>query len=216
MRTDPATCPLCGHHAIESFFEDANRHYLRCSHCELIFVPQNDWVTKEAEKATYDLHNNSAEDQGYRQFLSRLTIPLLEKLPPQQLGLDFGCGPGPALPAMLEEHGHQVVLFDRHYQNNPTVLNRPYDFICATEVVEHLHNPNKEFTRLFSILKPEGWLGIMTKLATDKSAFSRWHYIRDLTHICFYSHKSFEYLAQRFNAELIFVANDALLLRKKR
>ncbi len=208
-------CSLCLSETDNLFFTDRNRHYISCDHCGLIFVPQDFWLNAVEEKAVYDLHENSPHDQGYRNFLSRLTTPLSEKLKPQQKGLDFGCGPGPALPTLLEEQGHQVDRFDLHYHNDPTIFGNRYDFICATEVLEHLQAPNSEFTKLFSILKPGGWLGIMTKLVIDRQAFSKWHYIRDLTHICFYSHGTFEYLAHRFNAELNVVANDVILLRKK-
>ncbi len=207
------TCPLCIHNS-KPFFTDKNRRYLQCTHCQLVFVPQEYWLTRAEEKATYDLHENDAHDPGYRRFLSRLTEPLVKKLAPNKTGLDFGCGPGPALSALLEEQGHRVDLFDPHYHNNRQVFTKSYDFICATEVVEHLHNPDKEFSTLFALLKKGGRLGIMTKLVRDKQAFSSWHYIRDLTHICFYSHSTFEYLAQRFDAELSFVESDVIFLRK--
>lgn len=205
---------MCHHETFDLFFEDKDRRYISCGHCGLIFVPRDYWLGIAEEKAIYDLHENSPLDQGYRKFISRLTTPLLEKLEPQQKGLDFGSGPGPALPMLLEEHGHQVDRFDLHYQNDPAIFENQYDFICATEVVEHLQAPSTEFSRLFSTLKPGGWLGIMTKLVIDRQAFSNWHYIRDLTHICFYSRRTFEYLAQHFNAKLNLVANDVILLRK--
>lgn len=211
---DLPICPLCGGHNITPYYSGSSRNYLCCSNCQLVFVPQNQWLSVEAEKEIYDLHQNNVHDQGYRSFLSRLTEPLLDRLKPAQHGLDFGCGPGPALAAMLIEQGHKVDLFDLYYHNDPAVLTEQYDFICATEVVEHLREPNKEFSRLFSLIKTGGWLGIMTKLVIDQSAFSRWHYIRDLTHIRFYSHSTFEYLAQRFNAELSLITNDVILLRK--
>jgi 2-polyprenyl-3-methyl-5-hydroxy-6-metoxy-1,4-benzoquinol methylase len=212
---DCPACPLCGNRLNEPFYTSKIRPYWRCSHCTLVFVPQPYWLTAEEERATYDLHENQLQDQGYRNFLSRLIKPLAEKLAPNQQGLDFGCGPGPALARMLEEQGHQLDLFDLHYHKDPAVFGKKYDFICATEVVEHLHDPNKEFTRLFSMLKPAGWLGIMTKLVIDKQAFSQWHYIRDLSHICFYSQDTFEYLAHRFNADLSFGAKDVILLQKR-
>ena len=129
--------------------------------------------------------------------------------------LDFGCGPGPALSVMMEQQGRQMDLYDPFYYNDPSVFDKKYDFICATEVVEHLHNPNKEFAALFKMLRQNGWLGIMTKLVIDENAFKKWHYIRDMTHICFYGRSTFEYLAQRFNAEIDFVANDVILFNKK-
>ena len=207
-------CPLCTGDAIVLFFEDTKRNYLRCDSCSLIFVPGHFWLSAEEEKSEYDRHENDPQDLGYRKFLSRLSAPLLQRLEPAQQGLDFGCGPGPTLSRMLEEYGHQMDLYDPFYYNNPLLFSTQYDFICATEVVEHLREPAKEFGILFGMLKKGGWLGIMTKLTLDKQAFSRWHYIRDMTHICFYCRSTFEYLAQRFNAEIEFIGNDVILLRK--
>jgi SAM-dependent methyltransferase len=208
------TCPLCASEHPGAFFKDTTRTYRRCGRCQLVFVPKRYWLSPAQEKATYDLHENDADHPGYRQFLSRLSTPLLARLDSNQTGLDFGCGPGPALAALLEKRGHTVALFDPHYVNNPLVFDQTYDFICATEVVEHLHDPNKEWATLFKLLRPGGWLGIMTKLVIDQRAFSQWHYIRDRTHICFYSRSTFEYLARRFKAELSFVENDVILLNK--
>ena len=41
-------------------------------------------------------------------FLGRLAEPLVERLDPGASGLDFGCGPGPALAAMLTRRGYTV------------------------------------------------------------------------------------------------------------
>lgn len=208
-------CPLCSSQNPISFFKDTSRDYHRCHQCHLIFVPSCYWLSLEEEKAVYDLHENNAQDPGYQQFLSRLSRPLLEKLGSRKKGLDFGSGPGPALPAMLEAHGHRVDLYDLFYANHPWVFDQQYDFITASEVMEHLRTPDKVFTNLFRMLNPHGWLGIMTKLARDRRAFSQWHYIRDMTHICFYSRSTFEYIAGRFNAELTLLGNDVILLKKK-
>ncbi len=210
---DKTRCPLCKGGDTEPFHEDAVRIYMVCSSCQLVFVPTVYWLSLKEERATYDLHENDVNDPGYRRFLSRLTTPLLERLEPGRQGLDFGCGPGPALASMLEERGHRMELYDPFYANNPSVLNSTYDFICATEVVEHLRDPDQVFNTLFGLLKPGGLLGIMTKLVTDKSAFSNWHYIRDLTHICFFHRKTFYYLARHFGAELNFSGKDVILLQ---
>ena len=211
---DEPHCPLCDSDDIDSFYQDKNRIYLRCENCRLVSVPKCYWLSAEDEKATYDLHENNAQDQGYRQFLSRLSTPLLEKLDSNRKGLDFGCGPGPTLSVLLEAQGQQVDLYDPFYFNDPSVFHKKYDFITATEVVEHLHDPKQAFVELFKMLKRGGWLGIMTKLVMDEHAFRQWHYIRDLTHICFFSRNTFEYLAQHFNADLDFVASDVILLNR--
>lgn len=210
---DENRCPLCESGSGKLFFEDATRCYIRCRSCHLVFVPARYWLSTEDERATYDLHENVAHDPGYRQFLSRLTTPLLEKLRPSQHGLDFGCGPDSALSVLMEEQGHHVELYDPFYANNPSVFNTTYDFICATEVVEHLRDPNQVFTTLFTHIKPGGWLGLMTKLVIDHHAFSNWHYIRDMTHICFYHRNTFAYLAKQFNAKLTFIGKDVILFQ---
>jgi Methyltransferase domain len=214
-RCDRSPCPLCNSEKPDLFYEDKRRIYLRCLHCQLVFVPSGYWISPEAEKATYDLHQNDAGDPGYRQFLSRLSTPLLERLEPKQKGLDFGCGPGPTLSVLLAEHGHQVALYDPFYHNDPSVFEKSYDFICATEVVEHMHDPDTDFEALFKMLNPDGWLGLMTKRVMDNHDFSQWHYIRDMTHVCFYSRRTFEYLAQRFHATLHLIGNDVILLNKR-
>lgn len=208
-------CPLCHKQQSIPYYADGNRDYLCCPCCQLVFVPQQFWLSHTAEKAEYDLHENTPLDPGYRAFLGRLTTPLAERLPPGAKGLDFGCGANSALPILLAEQGYQVELFDPYYHNQPEHLARAYDFICATEVVEHLREPASEFERLFSILKPNGWLGIMTKQVRDRQAFGNWHYIRDLTHICFYSRATFRWLATKFAAELEFVGHDVILFRKR-
>jgi len=213
--SDENVCPLCAGTACKKYYQDKNRNYVQCSECGLVFVPQRFHLSKEEEKAIYDLHENDPQDGGYQKFLSRLTEPLVQRLPPNQHGLDFGCGPGPTLSIMLQRAGHRVDLYDPFYHNDLLVFSRTYDFICATEVVEHLREPSEAFAALFAMLKPGGWLGLMTKMVIDQKAFSRWHYIRDATHICFYSRHTFATIAQRFSAELQFVADDVILLHKK-
>lgn len=177
-------------------------------------MPPSQFLSPEAEKAEYDKHQNSPDDIGYRTFLSRLFIPLHDRLRPASIGLDFGSGPGPALSGMFEEAGHQVNLFDLFYAPDTTVLTQKYDFITASEVVEHLHNPARELSLLWSLLRPGGWLGIMTKLALDQAAFARWHYKNDLTHICFFSITTMEWLAWELQAELSPVGKDVFLFQK--
>ncbi len=216
MQPTPETeiCPLCSNDNILFYHSDKEREYFKCCACSLVFVPEFYHLSPEEEKKRYHLHQNNAEDEGYRRFLSRLAVPLLDRLPPDQSGLDFGCGPGPVLAMMLEEAGHRMSLFDLYYHNEPETLKGCYDFITATEVAEHLAAPGIALGRLIGMLKSGGYLGLMTKLVTDPDAFSRWHYIQDDTHISFFSRDTFEYLAERHNTALEFIGNDVILLRK--
>ena len=213
------SCPLCLSPKSEHFFEDKKRRYLRCTHCALVFVPKQYWLSEEEEKAEYDKHDNDPNDLGYRKFLSRLHDPMIALLAQSSNGMDFGCGPGPALAQMFQERGHNVALYDKFFYPDETLLDEhhhQYDFISTTEVVEHLHEPAKVLDQLWRLLKPGGYLGVMTKLVIDQPAFSTWHYKNDPTHICFFSKPTLQWLANKWHAELEFFAADAFVFRKPR
>ncbi|UTV27655.1 class I SAM-dependent methyltransferase [Photobacterium atrarenae] len=209
------TCPLCHCPSAEAFFEDRLRAYFRCRDCALIFADPAALLAPDEEKAVYDQHENNPADQGYRRFLSRLAAPLAERLgPASRSGLDFGCGPGPTLSVMLSEMGHQMAIYDPYFANEPAVLARTYDFVTCTEAIEHFYTPAKEWALLRDMVRPGGWLGLMTKLATDADAFASWHYKNDPTHVSFFSRETFRFLARRDGLNVEFVGNDVILLRK--
>ncbi|MCC5882165.1 MAG: class I SAM-dependent methyltransferase [Halomonas sp.] len=209
------TCPLCASPHSRHFHCDARRDYYRCEQCRLAFVPPDQRLTPEQEKAVYDQHENHPDDPGYRRFLSRLFDPLRQRLSPGAPGLDFGAGPGPTLSVMFEEAGHPMAIYDPYYAPDPAVLARHYAFITATEVVEHLFAPGYELERLAALLPGGGWLGLMTKRMTSEEDFARWHYILDPTHVCFFSESSFEWLADHLGMRVEFPAADVALLQKR-
>ncbi|WED21906.1 class I SAM-dependent methyltransferase [Vibrio sp. JC009] len=208
------SCPLCKQADAEFYYEDKVRPYYQCSRCQLVFVPEEHRLDPAREKGFYDLHENNPEDEGYRRFLSRMADPLLDKLEANSSGLDFGCGPGPTLHLLLEQEGHNVELYDIYYYPDTGVLDKTYDFMTATEVIEHLFEPDKVWQQWLNLVKPGGWLGIMTKQVKGVEAFSSWHYKNDLTHVIFFSRETFQYLAERDNLQLEFIGNDVILLRK--
>ena len=196
------------------FYKGKRRAYFQCLTCSLVFVDPDQFLSKKDEKTIYDFHQNSMDDKGYKRFLSRMIVPMQEGLPRNGYGLDFGSGPGPVLSEMFKEAGFSMALYDRFYAPDLKVFKKQYDFITATEVVEHLHDPGKELKRLWACLKPGGRMGIMTKLVIDKKVFASWHYKRDLTHVCFFSKTTFKWLAYRLRADLVFAAKDVVLLFK--
>jgi hypothetical protein len=207
-------CPLCAGAELADYHSDQRRAYRQCLACQLVFVPPRFHLSADQEKAEYDLHENDPHDLGYRSFLNRLAQPLLEKLQPGSQGLDFGSGPGPCLSLMLEEQGHSVALYDLYYANHPELLESQYDFITATEVVEHLAKPLFELDRLWGMLKPGGQLAIMTKLVASPEKFANWHYKSDPTHISFFSAPTFEYLGQQWGSTPQFIGADVIIFQK--
>ena len=206
-------CPLCRTLEGMPFYEDS-REYFSCPVCCLVFVLPHQFLSPIEENAVYDDHENSADDPRYRHFLSRLFLPLSQRLAPDSFGLDFGSGPGPTLSVMFEEAGHSMEIYDPFYSPDIKPLQRRYDFITASEVVEHLHHPRRELDRLWTCLNPNGSLGIMTKRVTDQKAFSAWHYKSDPTHVCFFSIETFRWLANHWRATLTVLDSDVVLFTK--
>jgi hypothetical protein len=179
-----------------------------------VFVPKSFFLTSDREKALYDLHENHLQDEGYERFLNRLYKPLSNRLTIPAKGLEFGCGPTPMLAKMFTDNGFEMSLFDLFYFPDAEALTQDYDFISATEVVEHLQDPAFELNRLWSLLNPGGFFGIMTKRVLGLEAFKSWHYKNDPTHIIFFSEHTFLYLAKEWQAELEFVEKDVVIFTK--
>lgn len=212
----PETCPLCQYPHTNAFHRDEYRDYLRCPNCALIFVSRAALLPPGEEKARYDLHENDPADPGYRRFLRQLITPLTQNLKKPPLnGLDFGSGPRPALAMMLEEQGYKINLFDPYYAPQPENLRRTYDFVTCTEAIEHFYNPGEEWELLLSLVKPGGWLGIMTKLIDNREDLKASHYIKDETHVSFFSRQTFRYLAKRDGLKAECIGDNVILLQKR-
>ena len=153
-------------------------------------------LSLECERERYSLHNNNIYDLEYRKFLSKLLDPFVRELNLGSKGLDFGCGPGPALAEMFIEKGFHMDLYDPLFFPNKFSLSKQYDFITCTEVVEHFFNPSKEFTKMDKMLRKGGILGVMTNFYDDTINFEDWYYRKDPTHVVFYTVKTFQYIAE--------------------
>lgn len=191
------------------------RDYWRCDVCGARFLDPRQRPPRQEEYRHYLHHENHPDDPRYRRFLARLADPLLERLAPDLSGLDYGCGPGPALAAMLREAGHRVDLFDPCFFPAPRPFGRSYDFITCTEVAEHFHRPAEEFDRLDLMLRPGGWLAIMTCFQTEDHLFTDWHYRRDPTHVVFYRETTLRHIAWQRDWICEIPAKDVGLMRKR-
>lgn len=208
-------CPLCGARGGQWWHWRKQRDYWFCARCQLVFVHADQQLSAAAEKAEYDRHQNEVYDPGYRRFLARPWQAVCDRVPSGSRGLDFGCGPGPALATMLEEAGYSVSLYDLFYYPDQAALASRYAFICLTEVIEHLANPTQVLADLWGLLEEGGWLVIQTQRVRDREAFARWRYVDDPTHIAFYSEATFAWLAEHLGAREWTIADrDVVVLRK--
>ncbi len=207
-------CPLCTSPENSPVRAVAGRKFHRCTHCDLVFLDFSQRLTPAEEKARYELHNNDVNDPRYFEFTRPLYEEICRSVKPGASGLDFGAGTGPITAKALKENGYRVELYDLYFWPDPTPLQFQYDFVFACEVVEHFAAPATEFLRLRKLLKPDAPLVLMTLLHSEETDFSSWYYLKDPTHICAYSQRTFQWIAKNFGFHSCAFQSDRLIVLK--
>jgi hypothetical protein len=64
------------------------------------------------------------------------------------------------------------------------------------------------------ILQKGGILAIMTEIVSPQLDFTNWYYKNDPSHVCFYSEKTFIYLANLLGLEIVTLSERVIILRK--
>jgi SAM-dependent methyltransferase len=183
-------CPLCDAPA-KPFYQE---RYHQCSNCESVFLDPQFYLSPEEEKKRYQLHNNDVNDPAYQKFVRPIVDAVASRVKKGSSGLDFGSGPGPVTAKLLRELGYAVELYDPYFHNVPENLGKQYNFISCCEVIEHFHDPQKEFNLLKKLLKPGGILLCKTDLLTPRQDFGKWYYKNDPTHVFFYQLKGLDFI----------------------
>jgi len=208
--TQQYICPLCQSQG-KPFY---NHDFQKCTWCESIFRCPELFISVEKEKARYEEHNNDILDIKYQKFVSPIVENILKNHSNIESGLDFWAWTWPVISYLLEQKWYSTKLYDPFFHNNLESLEQKYDFIIACEVVEHFHNPKKEFELLYNLLKPGGKLYIMTNIFTPEINFWNWYYKNDKTHVFFYSHKAFDYIKNKWSWKNYSIEWKCIVLEK--
>ena len=207
-------CPICLGTNVFSFQLIGFIEYFRCKSCLGLFTDPESRLSPEEEKERYSLHNNDVDDPEYRKFLSKLYDPLIKKLKKESRGLDYGCGPGPALASMLREEGFSVDIYDPYFFPDESYKDKVYDFITCTEAAEHFYEPQREFNKLDRVLAGKGILGVMTNFYEDTINFEDWYYRKDPTHVVFYTVKTLQCIAEERSWKLDIQDKNVVFFKK--
>lgn len=207
-------CVVCESNLVEVFDIIDQKRFLECKVCLAKFLDKANLLNPIEEKTHYLTHQNNISDFRYRKFLSKLSIPLKTKLFKNAMGLDYGCGHGPALVDMFRSESFPMDLYDPFFFPNKFIFLKKYDFISCTETIEHFFKPSQEFNTLNLLLKEKGWLGIMTCFMPENKFFKNWYYKNDPTHVVFYCEKTFEIIAQQRNWSYEIISKDIVLFNK--
>ncbi|PIE42220.1 MAG: 2-polyprenyl-3-methyl-5-hydroxy-6-metoxy-1,4-benzoquinol methylase [Gammaproteobacteria bacterium] len=209
-------CPLCLSQKTRFFFADGKNYqhiYYRCLRCDLVFVAPPCRLDSVEEKARYDMHDNDENDTRYVQFLARLANPMLQRLLHPSQGLDFGSGTSQAMANFFYQAGHSCHRYDIYYAPEHELLKQRYDFIVASEVIEHLYEPKGVIEQWLTMLRPDGLLGIMTGLRSETTDFPNWWYKNDPTHVALFSRQTLAYLAKQYHLTFVYQHKNVTIFR---
>ncbi len=187
--------------------------YHRCEQCFLVMKDHSLYLSKDEELHRYDMHRNDSMDLNYRNFILKAILPIAEFS--FNSHLDFGSGKSSVLVDYYKNKGSYSVPYDLYYFNDQKVFNEKFDLITMTEVIEHLKGPMFELERLVSILNTGGFLVVMTSFYCEDIDFKNWWYKNDFTHIAFYSHQTFEYIAKKFNLKIFYFDHKSVVILQK-
>ncbi len=206
-------CRLCSGQTQSLPGVSLGRRFLHCTQCDGVFVPASYFLGVEQEKQRYQQHRNDPTPE-YESFLGRLANPLLGVLTQKCKGLDYGCGPVPVLGQILSKAGHEVESFDPFFSPVQLGKEAKYDFITCSEAAEHFHFPHREFEKFDLWLKSGGCLAVMTQLRESCDGFIDWYYVRDPTHVQFYSPKTMLWIAAKWHWTVEFFPQSVVIFRK--
>jgi SAM-dependent methyltransferase len=202
-------CLLCDG-STELFFQHKERKFFLCKECKGISLEKKLLPEQDIEYERYLQHNNDIENKGYQSFVSPVVSAVLKDFCPENKGLDFGAGTGPVISKLLRDRNYQIELFDPFFHNNPELLSEKYNYIVCCEVIEHFHNPGKEFRLLKDLLVQNGKLYCMTNVFEKNIDFGKWSYKNDLTHVFIYQRETFYWIKERFEFDNIMI-NERLI-----
>lgn len=214
-------CIICGSETREIYNRTFKVKYRHCGNCEFISKDPADWISEEEELKIYNRHNNSIEDPRYvaffKDFIDSAVVPFLSK---GRRGFDFGSGPSPVLATILErDYGFKMDIYDLYFSPNEVFKGKKYNLITSTEVFEHLAEPVKYFRMLSGYLEDDGLLSVMTLFhPQDHQQFLDWYYMRDMSHISFYTVRTMQVISDLVGLELLFTDRKrytSFKLRKK-
>jgi hypothetical protein len=210
-------CKICSNMTREIHQKTFGIYHV-CDLCGFISKDKEDHVSAQAQHTIYDSHHNSIEDPVYvayfNHFLSEAVFPFVNE---GRYGLDFGSGPSPVLAQMLTDtYGYMMDIYDLFYSPHKSYINKTYDLITVTEVVEHLENPLDYLSLFRDHLNENGILSIMTQFHHNNDEdFLDWHYIRDRSHISFCNERTFEIIAEKLNLNIIYSDHKKLVTFRK-
>ncbi|MEA1891192.1 MAG: class I SAM-dependent methyltransferase [Campylobacterota bacterium] len=210
-------CKICKSDTLMITDIKTSRNYHKCLTCEYIFLDKSFHLEEEMQKQHYDNHDNNLESLGYvkmfEELIEEFVTPYASTI---ETALDFGCGEGEVLSIILRKIGIKSDSYDLFYFPKKVYEGKKYDLIASTEVFEHLSDVDAVMKILLEYLNDNAYLLLMTSFhPNDDDKFFRWYYIKDMTHVGFFTLETFEYIATKYNLKIVKTNHKNTILLQK-
>ena len=193
--------------------------YYYCPHCGFIQTEEPFWLNESYSRAI------AKSDTGIMsRNLSNVSNLLffLKNIPQKAACLDFGGGHG-ILTRIMRDYGFEFYHYDKYAENlfaagfeGDVNGNKSYKVVTSFENFEHFVKPLEEIEKLLSISE----LLYFTTLLLPSTPFlirDWWYYAPENgQHISFYSKKTLQYLAQKYNMFFLSNNKDTHILSKNK
>lgn len=188
---------LLGRHAVQ---------YYGCPQCGFLQTQEPHWL---AEAYARPINRSDVGYVGRNIYLAEVTSTLLDiAFRRASRSVDFGGGYG-LFVRMLRDKGHDFYLLDKFCPNlfasdfeaDPAPDHR-YDLLSAFELFEHLDQPIAELARMLEL---SDCILFSTELIREPyPTLDQWSYygLEHGQHIAFYSLRTLQHLAERFQLNL--------------
>lgn len=210
-------CSVCGKTMRDWRDERGGLPYWVCEGCGLVQMREEEWVSVEQEKARYETHNNTPENEGYVRMFEEFLAEIEPYTRNVRRVLDFGCGPGPVLAEMMRKKGWEVDVYDPFFAPGEGWQAKKYDLVVCTEVFEHLKEPMKEMWKLAGVLSVRGVLVVMTRFyPREEGLFREWWYRRDETHVSFFTPLTLARMASECGLGMVMTDGEKVVVLEKK
>lgn len=202
-------CKICGFKTEKLIINSILYH--RCTNCGFLRKDEKHLLDDNEEFERYQKHNNN--DENYVSYQRNFYLQIEQYLFNDVL--DFGCGDNHVLSSIIKENGFNSYFYDLYFYNDETIFSKLYDVIILEEVIEHIENPLFLLKRLIEMLKVDGKIIIRTNMLKDTINLNSWWYLRDTTHISFFTYHSFLICSQLLGMNIIYCNEKDLIIMKK-
>ena len=202
-------CKICGFDTENLIINRILYH--KCPNCGFLCKDDSFILSMEDEFDRYKHHNNNDENYFiYQKNFYEMIKPYLKgKI------LDYGCGDNHILSNIINDEGYISSYYDLYFYDDKSVLNKVYDSIILEEVIEHLKDPVNILKNLIKSMRKEGHLIIRTNLLKESINLNSWWYLRDSTHISFFTYESFLKCCELFGLDIIYCNDKDLIIMKR-